>query len=294
MPPGIVQQNGVQYLTLHSSSSHRVSSHFLALALALFFVTRARAQAQPPPAAHVQLIWDGNPIRPGHTLWVGVLFQLDPGWHIYWQNPGDSGEPPKIQWKLPPDFHGGAFLWPRPILLGKAPVRDYGYAGRVLLMTPLQTPPSLPDTSPVALVASVGYIVCREICIPGKADLTLSIPQLGQTTGQPSPWRKLFQETRAQLPHPLPPQLKVRATQTSENIVLIFEGAAAPEEIRFFPLKPGVIENAAPQELSSIGKVMRLMLKKSEQLTKPVSALKGVIVLDEDRAYEISVPVKSS
>ncbi|MGA8222114.1 MAG: hypothetical protein WB780_10720 [Candidatus Acidiferrales bacterium] len=76
----------------------------------LFFAASAPAQAPPQFPARVQLIWDGNPPRPGHPLWVGALFQLDPGWHIYWQNPGDSGEPPKFQWKLPPNFRAGEIL----------------------------------------------------------------------------------------------------------------------------------------------------------------------------------------
>jgi DsbC/DsbD-like thiol-disulfide interchange protein len=278
-------------MTVRSCSSRCPSPHFLVLALSLFFVAGARAQSPPDHAAHVRLIWDGNPIRPGHTLWVGALFQLDPGWHIYWQNPGDSGEPPRIQWKLPSELHGGAILWPRPVLLGKGSVRDYGYEGQVLLMTPLQTPPNLPATTPVEIAATVKYIVCREICIPGKADLTLSIPQLSQTTAQPASWRELFQRTRAQLPNPLPPYLKVSATSTGGNFVLVLEGAAATDEMRFFPIEPGVIENSAAQSVTSNGSVVRLTLKKSEQLAKPLSTLRGVIVLDGNRAYKIDVPV---
>jgi DsbC/DsbD-like thiol-disulfide interchange protein len=264
---------------------------FLALVLSLFFDAVARTQSPPENAARVRLIWDGNSIRPGHTLWVGALFQLDPGWHIYWQNPGDSGEPPKIQWKLPSDFHGGAILWPRPVLLGKGSVRDYGYEGQVLLMTPLQTPPNLPTTAPFEIAATVKYIVCREICIPGKADLTLSIPKIGQTTPQPSQWRGLFQRTRAQLPNPLPPYLKVSATSIGGNLVLMLESTAAMEGMRFFPLEPGVIENSAAQTVTSNGSVVRLTLKKSEQLAKPISTLRGVIVLDGNRAYKIDVAV---
>jgi len=250
---------------------------------------RAQAPAQFP--AHVQLIWDGSAPRPGHTLWVGALFQLDPGWHIYWQNPGDSGEPPKILWKLPPNFHSGAILWPRPVPLGSGSVRDYGYEGQVLLMTPLQAPPNLPATAPIEVAATIKYVVCREICIPGKANLTLSIPPEEQRAEAPSPSHKLFQDTRAQLPSPLPTYLRVSATSTGRNVVLEIEGTPATDETRFFPLDPGVIENSALQSLTSNGKVARLTLKKSDQLVKPLSRLRGMIVLDENRAYKIDVPV---
>jgi DsbC/DsbD-like thiol-disulfide interchange protein len=261
--------------------------------ITFLFTAMARGQAPANFPAHVQLVWDGNPIHPGHTLWVGALFQLDPGWHIYWQNPGDSGEPPKIQWKLPSDFHGGTILWPRPILLGNGSVRDYGYEGQVLLMTPLQTPYDLRAITPVGIAATVKYVVCREICIPGKADVTLSIPIRGQASPHPPGRRELFQKTRAQLPKPLPSDWKVSAKSERDNFALSLEGAGLPHAAIFFPFEPGVIENAAPQTLASENSILRLTLKKSEQLTKPISILRGLIVLDGDRAFEIAVPVES-
>jgi DsbC/DsbD-like thiol-disulfide interchange protein len=288
----IVQHSGIPIMSPRSNPLLRASLLFFAW-IFLFFVAAAHGQAPPDSPAHVQLIWDGNPIRPGHTLWAGVLFRLDPGWHIYWQNPGDSGEPPKIQWKLPADFHGGSILWPRPILLGKGSVRDYGYEGQVLLMTPLQTPPNLPATAPVEIAATVKYVVCREICIPGETDVALSIPVQGQTNAQPPAQRDLFQNTRAQLPNPLPSGWKVSANAGGDLLVLTIEGAAPAHELVFFPLDAGVIENAAPQTLSSENNVLRLTLKRSEQLTKPVSTLRGVIVLDQDRAFKIAVLVES-
>jgi DsbC/DsbD-like thiol-disulfide interchange protein len=288
----IVKHSGIPIMSTRSNPQLRASLLFFAW-IFLFFVAAAHGQAAPDSPAHVQLTWDGNPIRPGQTLWVGALFRLDPGWHIYWQNPGDSGEPPKIQWKLPADFHGGSILWPPPILLGTGSVRDYGYEGQVLLMTPLQTPPNLPATAPIGLAATVKYVVCREICIPGKTDVALSIPVQGQTNVQLSAQRDLFQSTRARLPNPLPSGWKVSANAEGDFFVLSIEGAAPAHELVFFPLDAGVIENAALQALSSENNVLLLTLKKSEQLAKPVSTLRGVIVLDQDRAYKIAVPVKS-
>jgi thiol:disulfide interchange protein DsbD len=258
----------------------------------LLFAPGIRAQEPSAPPARVQLIWE-SPVRPGHKLWVGVLFDLEPGWHIYWQNPGDSGEPPKIQWKLPAGYHGGEILWPRPVLLGTPTVRDYGYEGRVLLMTPLMTPRDLDPTVPAELAATVKYVVCREICIPGKADLTLSVPLYGQAAAQPSPWRELFQATRVQIPTSPPKDWKVSAVPTDKNFVLSVEAPDEPNTVMFFPLEPGVIENAAPQDFAMTKNGFSLTLKKSEQLFKPVSRLRGVIVLDKNRAYEIAVPVKA-
>lgn len=261
----------------------------LTLALSVLFPASLRAQTVPETHARVQLVSLGS-IHSGGPFWVGVLFQLDEGWHIYWQNPGDSGEPPKIQWKLPPDWRASEIRWPRPILLGTGSVRDYGYEGQVVLLTKVQ--PHHPISSPVEIAATVKYLACREICIPGKAELMLSLPVSTVPNRERSEWTALFRRSLAQLPEPLPPEWKVSAVSKATIFVVTFRGATA-QEIRFFPFQPGVIENAAPQTFDPDKNGFRLTLKKSEQLIKPVSTLRGVIVLDHDRAYEIAVPVKS-
>jgi len=278
-------------MTLHSNSPRSASLLFLALALFLIFTPGVSAQSPAETHENIQLVSEEKSVRPSGPFWVGILFQLDPGWHIYWKNPGDSGEPPKIEWRLPPGFRAGAIRWPRPILLGKGSVRDYGYEGQVLLMTTLQ--PDHPVATSVAIAATVKYIVCREVCVPGQTDLKLLLPVSEATNIETTGSSKLFNSTRAQMPKRLPPQWNVSAVSTASNFVLTFRGGTA-QEMRFFPLQPGVIENAAPQTLASDKNGFSLTLKKSEQLAKPVSTLRGVIVLDQDRAYEIAVPVKSS
>jgi DsbC/DsbD-like thiol-disulfide interchange protein len=276
-------------MTSRSKSLRSPSLLYLALALSFLFAAGLNAQSPPETHAKVQLVSCGS-IPPTGPLWVGVLFQLDEGWHIYWQNPGDSGEPPKIQWKLPPYWRASEIRWPRPILLGEGSVRDYGYEGQVVLMTMLQLP--YPVTSPVELSATVKYVVCREICIPGKAEVTLAVPVSKVPNIEKREWTALFRKSLAEVPEPAPPEWKVSAISKGAIFELTFRSGAA-QEMRFFPLQPGVIENAAPQTLSSDKNGLRLTLKKSEQLTKPVSTLRGVIVLDQDRAYEIAVPVKA-
>jgi DsbC/DsbD-like thiol-disulfide interchange protein len=278
-------------MTLRSNSPRSACLLFLALALSPPFAAVVSAQSPAEIHAKVQLVSEEKSIRSSGPFSVGILFQLDPGWHIYWQNPGDSGEPPKIEWRLPPDFRASAIRWPRPILLGKGSVRDYGYEGQVLLMTTLQR--HHPVATSVAIAATIKYIVCREVCIPGKADAKLLLPVSEATNIETTGWSELFKSTRAQLPKPLPPEWNVSVVSTTSNFVLTFRGGAA-QEMRFFPFQPNVIENAAPQTFDSDKNGLRLTLKKSEQLAKPISTLRGVIVLDRDRTYEIAVPVKSS
>jgi DsbC/DsbD-like thiol-disulfide interchange protein len=128
------------------------------LAIAFFCDCGMRAQSFSVAHAKVELLAEQNTLEPGHAAWIGVLFDLEKGWHIYWVNPGESGEAPKFQWQLPAGFHAGEVRWPAPVRIGTGTVIDYGYEGKVLLPLPLAVPTSYKPGAPVALAADVRYL----------------------------------------------------------------------------------------------------------------------------------------
>src|SRR5215471_9496414 len=86
------------------------------------------AWAQPVPARHSQVELMARPaaVTPGAELQLGVHFVLEKGWHIYWINPGDSGQPPAFQWQLPAGFTAGEVRWPHPERMQSNPqLADY-------------------------------------------------------------------------------------------------------------------------------------------------------------------------
>ena len=181
-------------------SSFRLRIVFVVPCVMLIFSGRPGAQSPRDSHAKVELLMEQNAAPAGKPVWAGLLFRFDQGWHIYWQNPGDAGEPPKIQWQVPPGLSAGAILWPQPIRLGSGTVVDYGYENEVLLMAPIEAESQGRAVSIPSLSADVKYIVCREMCIPGRAHLTFALPAGGDW----GPWRTLFEQTRRQLPKPAP------------------------------------------------------------------------------------------
>jgi DsbC/DsbD-like thiol-disulfide interchange protein len=247
----------------------------------------ANAQTAAESHAKVELISDGNPGATTKAIWVGLLFHLDQGWHIYWQNAGDSGEPPKVSWNLPPGFRASAIRWPQPMRLGTGSVVDYGYEDEVLLMARVERSPGSRAGAAIPIAADVEYVVCREVCIPGKAHLTLPDP----ATIEASEWRGLFERTRAQLPKAVPASWKLLATSDKDHFALSVETRSRVESATFFPLEPNQIENSARQEFASTENGFRLTLQKSDQLMKPISILKGLVVLGAGHTFEVAVPV---
>src|SRR5580698_2614909 len=158
---------------LSATSTKRLSSAILTLAIWGLFATAVAAQSAPSHA-RMELIADETPSPPNARLRIGLLFHLDSGWHIYWQNAGDSGEPPKITWSLPDGLTATPLQFPAPARLPLGPLMDFGYQNEALFPFSFNVAQSA-KPGPAALDANVSWLVCREVCIPGKAELGMRV-----------------------------------------------------------------------------------------------------------------------
>jgi DsbC/DsbD-like thiol-disulfide interchange protein len=253
------------------------------------FATGAAAQSFTATHAKVGLIAENSSLQPGQTAMVGVLFDLEKGWHIYWVNPGDSGEAPKIAWQLPPGFQAKEIRWPTPVRLGAGTVIDYGYEGRVLLPVPIQVPADYKPAKQVTLSAAVRYLICREVCIPAKAQATLSIPS-GNASAVAAD-RELFRSTFDKVPKAWPSGWKAQVSDNGGFFLLSLDSGASESKATFFPLEEEQIDNSAAQGVTPTPRGVQIRLKKSDQLLKPVGTLRGVVVLGPGRAFAVSAPM---
>ncbi|MGO9210931.1 MAG: protein-disulfide reductase DsbD domain-containing protein [Terriglobales bacterium] len=245
------------------------------------------------PHGTVELLSEQESIQPGRAIHLGLHFRLEKGWHIYWINPGDSGEPPQLEWHLPAGLRAGTIEWPAPSRLPIPPLMDYGYEGEVLLLVPIENTAGLAPGEEAALSADMKAIVCREVCIPARAQLSLSLPVRAERPRESAGTDAMFSAVRKTLPKPAPASWKSSARDLGESFELrVNTGHSAPAAW-FAPLEPLEIENAAPQKSVSTAAGVRLILKKSDQLLKPVSRLRGVLVLPQG-AYLIDAPVAVS
>jgi DsbC/DsbD-like thiol-disulfide interchange protein len=241
------------------------------------------------PHGSVALVAERTSVQPGQPLWVGLHFQLEKDWHIYWINPGDSGEPPTVQWNLPAGFQAKPLQWPVPRRIQDHSLIDYGYQDEVLLPAELKTPAHLADGSKVVLSARVNWLICREVCVPAGAALSLILP-VGK--GAPSSENPLFTKTRGRLPKPAPKAWKPAAKLGGQHFILDVQAGNEREAV-FFPLEPSQVENASPQRVNFTSQGFYLELQKSDQLLRPPSYLAGVLVLASGQGYAIKAPVVS-
>ena len=264
------------------------------VAAVLFFAAGARAASAPIPHGTLELIAENQSIAPGHEFHLGLHFQLEKGWHIYWVNPGDSGEPPRVKWQLPAGLTAGEMEWPTPRRLGTATIVDFGYEDDVMLMVPMHAEAGLAASGPVQLGAEVRVLVCREMCIPGKAQISLTPPVKSQTPVPDARTAALFAAARNALPHPSPAKWRLSVADGGDSFLLSVSLGQHVAQATFFPLVESQVKDAAPQQFAVLPGGFRLTLRKSDQLLKPIERLKGVLVLAGDRGYIIDVPVSKA
>jgi thiol:disulfide interchange protein DsbD len=263
------------------------------LSAAVMAVCSSRAQAAGAPIPHgtLELIAEKEWIAAGHPFNVALRFELEKGWHVYWVNPGDSGEPPRVTWDLPPGIKAGAIEWPAPRRLGTSTIVDYGYEDSVTLIVPMRADANLSSQDPVQIAANVKVLVCREMCIPGKAQVSLTLPVKLQPPPVSAQSTQFFMEARKAWPRQAPESWKFSIAQTNDSFVLTANLGHKITDAIFFPLAESQVSNTSPQTLVSTATGFTLTLRKSDQLLKPIARLKGVLVLPGEQAYSIDVPI---
>jgi thiol:disulfide interchange protein/DsbC/DsbD-like thiol-disulfide interchange protein len=245
----------------------------------------------PVHALHltVDLVPLSGTIQPGGSTEVGLHFLLDKGWHVYWRNAGDSGEPPRIQWKLPRGLTAGPVQFPAPQRLPLGPLMDFGYENEVLFPMTLHATQGLKAPASEQLTAHVDWLVCREVCIPGKADLALPL-KVSTAPGPSDPTaRALFDRFHTLLPQPLPPAARAVFAKTGSGFTLALTGSAGQPRTsaQFFPLDQGQLDNVAPQPVRAIDNGLEILLKKDDNLRGPLAQLSGVVHFADGTAYEV-------
>lgn len=140
------------------------------------FKSNSAALAAEEVHIRAHLVTESKTIKPGSEFLLGVAFDIEPGWHIYYKECGDAGMPTSIEWKLPPGFTHGDLLWEKPHKFVDSGITTYGYANKTFIATKVTAPADLPKDQPVTIDASLSWLSCKEICLPGKASITIDVP----------------------------------------------------------------------------------------------------------------------
>ena len=266
----------------------RIALKHLILGLVVLVLASApiRLAANPVETPNVKawLVSELDGVPAGETFWVALRQEIRDGWHTYWLNPGDSGEPTTIDWQLPPGFVAGDIVWPAPERIPLADLVNFGYSGDLFLLVPITAPADLKPGDTIDLTANARWLVCKDICIPEEATLTLSL-DVAEATPQPVRlWQNAFADTRMNVPVASP--WTAAFGHSDERVGLRLDmGAVDPSAIRnveVFTVDEGVLKNAADATFSAGPDGLSIGLTPGSRLPEVGDVLEAVVIIEED------------
>lgn len=266
----------------------RLSAAVTGLILAVALSCGARAE--PVRAAHLtaELVSESRTIAPGGSVRAALRQSMDPGWHTYWRNPGDSGQPTALTFDLPPGWSAEPLAWPTPQRLPIGPLMDYGYTGETLMPFTVRAPADARPGDRLTLTATADFLVCKDVCVPAQAHLRLPLTIAAVRLDDPA-WAGRIRAADAALPRGGVLRAVFGAGPGGVRLSVTGPPAVRPRSVFFFPYATDVIDHARPEpaELGPRGLTLTLSPGQAFRAPSPPSVLDGVIVLD-GRGYEIS------
>jgi len=186
-------------------------------------------------------------VAPGTTVDIALRTVLDKNWHTYWRNPGDSGEPVQISWKLPEGMQTkGELYWPLPYTIPTGPIINYGFEGAPLFPQQFTVSNDAVAGDILNVEADVYYLVCYDVCIPEQATLTLPL-QIGESVID-NRWRDMISIAKSETPKR--GAIKGAMAKKDTDVELTFTNLPEGADISkayFFPYDLGVLAHSSPQ-----------------------------------------------
>jgi len=274
----------------------------ISLFVLFYIVTGIFAANKTSNHVKAQLVSEVKTIKPGEPFCVAVCLVMDEGWHTYWRNPGDSGSPTEIKWDLPEGFIAGDIQWPYPKKFEEPPLVSFGYKHEVFLLVEIKASESVKRGSKARLRASVDWLVCKEVCVPGHADLSIELAVKNGTPKINRQWVDSFKETREKLPKIYSDWMISASIKQNQIFIQImppswFENVLS--NIIFFPEHLELVDYSGSQNFKRSDRGYIIEVKRSQFATKLPSRLKGVLFSkkgwgysEQERALRVDVPFK--
>jgi DsbC/DsbD-like thiol-disulfide interchange protein len=221
--------------------SHLMTSTCVTLTCLLALTCAAVAAPKGTDLVKAQLLADVSAIKPGEPFHIGVLLKIEPKWHVYWINPGDSGQATEVQFTAPAGFQVGELRFPVPKqFMQTGDIVGYGYEDQVMLWATVTAPATL-DTREVKIDANVSWLVCEAICLPGSTDVSLTLPVSDNIAPAN---QKQFDEWHRRTPNApdkSPAVKRVVHSVTSSNpdgqahVISVIWAKSVPQDVQWFP-----------------------------------------------------------
>jgi DsbC/DsbD-like thiol-disulfide interchange protein/cytochrome c biogenesis protein CcdA len=223
-----------------------------------------------------ELVAEG-PAPPGGEVELAIRMRPAPGWHGYWQNPGDAGLPMTVRWRLPKRFAAGPLRYPVPTRLEIADLMNYVYEQDYAVLVRLKVPADARGTVPIS--ADAHWLACtNKICVPEQGELSLDLP-----VGAGTPGRAQFDAWRQALPQPLASIGRFETAVDKLRVAIPLPATIKVDQPYLFPMTDGPVDYDAKQSFRRSGDTLIAELQRKGPAPPQFA---GVIALGDGRGLE--------
>lgn len=229
---------------------------------------------------------------------LAIYFDILDGWHVYWKNPGDSGIPTTVRWRLPAGVKIKSTDWPYPERIPYGPLTNFGYHESTAILFTVDHSEFRGAESAIRIEADVDWLVCKETCIPESGTFRISIPLDGKAAVDEKSAATIDHFT-SRIPRPMRDK-KIRAVAHPNWVVLTIPRANLSDSLKdldFFPEADLLLQhNNRPRFLVGKSFTNIYMSRNSAAGEKPPERFLGALVVGPDPtiAYEIDTRLRVS
>ena len=254
----------------------------------------------------VRALVDSEDLRPGDTFHLVFIFDIEPGWHIYWENAGASGAPTSVQVQGPHEFIIGKTKYPRPSIFSDPDGKTYGYHDQAAIFVEVTVPQNA-LAGKAHFSASLNWLVCKDVCLMGRSKQLVEV-QINPRSMPGTPPREkptpssdpVVQQFKKRLPSALD-SLENAESHFSDSVLTIRLPVNGQSTAMFYPGgSPGVTygEATVKKDGDALKIAVPVTLNPNNSLGEPmriagVVGYGGAESLDEP-CYSLEIPLPES
>jgi thiol:disulfide interchange protein DsbD len=227
----------------------------------------------------VSVVADRAAVEPGGTITLAVRYAIEKRWHIYWENPGDSGMRTRATLTLPAGWKAGEPRYPYPErYLAPGDIESFVFHDELVLLVDVTAPADAQPGTRAKLDVQGDWLVCKEVCVPGAGQAALEIEVAAAS--RPAN-EKLFEAARARVPKPWTELAKARTTwggtREEPRLTVIVPGAT---KLDWFPLDVEPVElQSATVDVGKQGATLRATYAFTQREERDEPRVRGVLVV---------------